>query len=304
MPTSSTVAAPTEPADLVTGLEVPWSVAFLDDTAFVSNRDSGRILEIDGATSREVGTVEGVEHAGEGGLLGLAVLAGSPNYLYAYFTGADDNRIVRYALTGGPGSYGLGQVGEILSGIPKAGNHDGGRIKFGPDGMLYVTSGDAGESDNAQDPDSVSGKILRLDPSGAPAAGNPIPGNPMWSIGHRNPQGIGWQADGTMWAAEFGQDTWDELNIITPGANYGWPEVEGIGGDSPVRRPGASVVDRRRQPERARRGRRRHLHRRAARAAADRRVDGRPERHHGLLRRRVRTPARCACRHPTAACGC
>ena len=217
---------------MITGLETPWSVAFLGTTALISERDSGRIRELVGGATREVGVVAGVVHSGEGGLLGLATYdSNGTSYLYAYFTGADDNRIVRYPLTGTPGNLGLGAVEPIFNGIAKAGNHDGGRIAFGPDGQLYVTVGDAGQRERAQDPNSVNGKILRLTPTGQVPADNPTAGNPMYSMGHRNPQGIGWDAEGRMWAAEFGQDTWDELNQITPGANYGWPVVEGIAND-------------------------------------------------------------------------
>jgi glucose/arabinose dehydrogenase len=137
---------------------------------------------------------------------------------------------MRFPLEGAPGSYTLGAAQTVVDGIPSANIHNGGRIAFGPDGMLYVTAGDAADPDAAQDPDSLGGKILRVTPAGEIPADNPFPGSPVWSLGHRNPQGIGWDAAGTMYASEFGQDTWDELNIIEPGANYGWPVVEGIDG--------------------------------------------------------------------------
>lgn len=217
---------------LETGLKAPWSVVPLPSgSALISLRDDGAILErLPQGGLRDVGTVPDVMHAGEGGLLGLAVPPGSvPTHLYAYETTAEDNRVVRMPLSGVPGSYALGRAEPVLTGIPKASNHDGGRIAFGPDGMLYVTAGDASRPANAQDPSSLGGKILRLTPDGQVPADNPFPGSPVWSLGHRNPQGIGWDSRGTMWASEFGQNTWDELNIITPGANYGWPVVEGIG---------------------------------------------------------------------------
>ncbi|MGG5752733.1 PQQ-dependent sugar dehydrogenase [Zafaria sp. Z1313] len=222
--------APGEPEAVVaTGLEAPWSVAFLDATPLVSERDSGRILELDDAgNAREVGVVDGVAHGGEGGLLGLAVDGGGR--LYAYSTAAGGNRIQRFALEGAPGSLALGEPETLLEGIPAAGNHNGGRIAFGPDGMLYATTGDAADRPLSQDRDSLAGKILRLTPDGAVPADNPFPGSPVYSYGHRNPQGIAWAEDGTMFATEFGQNTWDELNVITPGANYGWPVVEGIAG--------------------------------------------------------------------------
>ncbi|ROS50344.1 sorbosone dehydrogenase family protein [Frigoribacterium sp. PhB24] len=229
--TAVTVAADAEPTDVATGLDAPWSVVRLDTgSSFVSLRDTGTVLELlaDGST-REAGTIGGVVHEGEGGLLGLAVLAGSPSYLYAYATTADDNRVVRAPITGEAGSYGLGEQEAVITGIPKASNHDGGRLAFGPDGLLYVTTGDANQRPNAQDPGSLGGKVLRATQVGGVPDDNPSPDSLVYTLGHRNPQGIAWDATGAAWAAEFGQNTYDELNALEPGANYGWPEVEGRG---------------------------------------------------------------------------
>lgn len=222
-----------DPVDVLIGLAAPWSAVFVGDTALVSERDTATIRELTADGTREVGVVDGVRARGEGGLLGLAPYpSNAPTHLYAYFTGADDNRIVRYPLTGSAGSFGLGPVEPVFDGIIANSTHNGGRIAFGPDGMLYVTTGDAQQRDTPQDPDSPNGKILRLTPEGAVPADNPIAGNPMYSLGHRNPQGLAWDASGQLWAAEFGQNTWDELNRIEPGANYGWPDVEGIAGQA------------------------------------------------------------------------
>lgn len=218
------------------GLEVPWSLVFHEGAALVSERDSGRILEVseqDGAV-RELAVLEDVAVRGEGGLLGLAVLDG---HLYAYLTTAQDNRIVRMPLSGAAGSLALGTPETIVGGIAAAQIHDGGRLGVGPDGMLYATVGDAGSPDAAQDPGSPNGSILRMMPDGSAPADNPRAGSLVWSWGHRNPQGIAWDEAGTMYAGEFGQSTWDELNIIEPGANYGWPLVEGVGEDGRFRDP-------------------------------------------------------------------
>lgn len=220
---------------LATGLDAPWSIVRLgtSDSALISERDSGTVVErLPSGRLRDVGVVPGVVPAGEGGLLGMAVHEGSPTsdrWLYAYLTTATDNRIVRMPLTGASGSYSLGAASPILTGLANARNHDGGRIAFGPDGMLYATVGDAGRPDRAQDPSSLNGKILRMTPTGAVPRDNPDTGSLVYSLGHRNPQGIAWDADGQLWAAEFGQNTWDEFNRIEPGGNYGWPVVEGIG---------------------------------------------------------------------------
>ncbi|MCI1019153.1 PQQ-dependent sugar dehydrogenase [Microbacterium sp. C5A9] len=222
-PTSTSVPAV---ESFVEGLDAPWSIAFHDDIALVSERDSARVLEIaDDGTTREVDVIDGVAPGGEGGLLGLAVHDGQ---LYTYLTGQDENRVERREIAGEKGDLSLGEPTTVIDGIPAAGNHNGGRIAFGPDGMLYVTTGDAGDRDSAQDVDALSGKILRLTPDGAVPTDNPFEGSPVYSYGHRNPQGIAWDADGAMYASEFGQDTWDELNVIEAGGNYGWPEVEGI----------------------------------------------------------------------------
>lgn len=213
---------------VASGLDAPWSIALLGETMLVSERDSGRILELGGGAPREAGRIEEVTPMGEGGLLGIAV---HERYLYVYFTAEDGNRLARYRLDGEPGSLRLGRGETLRSGIPSARNHNGGRIAFGPDGMLYVTVGDAGNREAAQDRGSMSGKILRLTPDGRVPADNPFDGSPVYSWGHRNPQGLAWAEDGTMYASEFGQDTWDELNVIEPGRNYGWPIVEGIAHD-------------------------------------------------------------------------
>lgn len=210
-------------------LDAPWSIAFHDDVALVSERDSARVVEIaESGESREVAVIDGVVAGGEGGLLGLAVHEGE---LFTYFTAQDENRVERREIRGDAGALSLGDPTTVIDGIPSAGNHNGGRIAFGPDGMLYITTGDAGDRDSAQDVDALSGKILRLDPEGGIPGDNPFAGSPVYSYGHRNPQGIAWDAEGTMYASEFGQDTWDELNVIEAGGDYGWPEVEGIAGD-------------------------------------------------------------------------
>ena len=230
---SAALAPVGEGTDLATGLAAPWSVARLDDGGvLVSERDTALIREIaDDGGLREVGSIGAAAPSGEGGLLGIATLDdGDDRWLYSYATTADDNRIERRALTGAPGSHALGEPEEVLTGIAAAGTHNGGRIAFGPDGMLYATVGDAQSPGRAQDPESLNGKILRMQPDGSVPDDNPSDGSLVYSLGHRNPQGLDWDDDGTLWAAEFGQDTWDEVNRIEPGANYGWPEVEGAGG--------------------------------------------------------------------------
>lgn len=219
-----------EPTDVLTGLDAPWSVVRTGDgvDALISERDSAKVLELTAAgKTREVGTVRGVQSGGEGGLLGLALHEGD---LFVYSTAEDGNRIQRFDLTGSTGSYGLGDATTVIDGLPANSFHNGGRIAFGPDGMLYASVGDAGNGSDAQDRDSLAGKILRLTPDGQVPGGNPFPGSPVWSLGHRNVQGMGWTSDGTMFASEFGQNSRDELNVIEKGSNYGWPEVEGTGG--------------------------------------------------------------------------
>ena len=214
---------------LVDQLEVPWGVGFLPDgNAVVTERISGRVLQVtpDGTLS-QLGGISAVAE-GEAGLLGVAV---SPDFdsdrtLFFYLTTGSDNRVLSAQLDGAE----LGDPTVVLDGIPRGFIHDGGRIAFGPDGYLYVTTGETGNPELAQDPDSLAGKILRITPDGAPAPGNPDPDSPVWSLGHRNVQGLAWDDEGRLWDSEFGDSTWDELNLIEKGGNYGWPEVEGSGG--------------------------------------------------------------------------
>ncbi len=221
-----------DPAALATGLTAPWSVVPLEGGgALISQRDDGRVVELTVAGDvRDAGTVPGVVAGGESGLHCLTLLDdGDATWLYAYHGASDDNRVVRMPLLGAAGALELGTAEVVFDGIPRANTHDGGRIAFGPDGKLYVATGDAQNRDAPQDPDALGGTILRLEPDGAPADGNPWD-SAVWSMGHRNVQGLAWTSDGTMWASEFGQNTWDELNRIEPGGNYGWPVVEGEAG--------------------------------------------------------------------------
>ncbi|MFI7503144.1 PQQ-dependent sugar dehydrogenase [Streptomyces sp. NPDC049687] len=225
------------------GLNSPWGLAPLPEGGLlVASRDEGTITYVDESSGKKtrVGEVPGVSAAGEGGLLGLAL---SPDYasdhmVYAYFTSVSDNRIVRMLYDAKrPAGDQLGAPDTIFKGIPKGVIHNGGRIAFGPDRMLYVGTGESGDRGLAQDKESLGGKILRLTPEGEPAAGNPFPDSPVYSYGHRNVQGLAWDSRQRLFAAEFGQDTWDELNAIVPGANYGWPAAEGESDDGKYRNP-------------------------------------------------------------------
>lgn len=224
--TGSAGDARVEVRALATGLDVPWGVAFLPDgDALVTERDSGKLLRVNGkGTVKEVQRIP-EDGRGEGGLLGLAL---SPDYekdglIYVYYSTGDDNRVGRFQ---------LGEEPEpILTGIPVNSYHDGGGLAFGPDGMLYVSTGDAGNPANAQNKNSLSGKILRLTPDGGVPDDNPFPGSIVYSYGHRNVQGLVWDKDGRLFASEYGQDRYDEVNKIKAGGNYGWPEIEGKGGE-------------------------------------------------------------------------
>jgi glucose/arabinose dehydrogenase len=218
-----------DPEVIASGLEAPWSVVFVGDTPLVSERDSGRILEISSdGDAREVARLDEVAATGEAGLHGLAV---RDDELYAFYAAGDENRIERFDLLGEAGSLSLGEPETVLDGLPTGSFHNGGRLAFGPDGMLYATLGDTGDRDSAQDRQALSGKILRMSPDGEVPEDNPFDDSLVFSMGHRNPQGIAWDEQGTMYASEFGQDTWDELNVIEAGGNYGWPEVEGGAGE-------------------------------------------------------------------------
>jgi glucose/arabinose dehydrogenase len=222
--------APEAVGTLVDQLEVPWGVDFLPDgAAVVTERISGRVLQVapDGTLTR-IGALPAVPQ-GEAGLLGAAVSPAfaSDRTLFFYLTTDSDNRVLKARLDGTE----LGEPTTVLTGIPAGVIHDGGRIAFGPDGYLYVTTGETGDPELAQDPDSLAGKILRITVDGEPAPGNPDPGSPVWSLGHRNVQGLAWDDAGRLWASEFGDSDWDELNLVEKGGNYGWPEVEGTGGD-------------------------------------------------------------------------
>jgi glucose/arabinose dehydrogenase len=237
-PTSAAPATESRPrvtGTVASGLAVPWGIAFLPDgSAIVTERDSRRVLRLtpqtDGSAEvTEIGEIEEAAPEVEAGLLGVAV---SPDFasdstVFFYATTAEDNTVFRATVDGND----LGEPTPILTGIPKGVIHDGGRLAFGPDGFLYVSTGETGDASLAQDRGSLAGKILRITADGDPAPGNPDEDSPVWSLGHRNVQGLAFDGTGQLWASEFGDQTFDELNRVTRGANYGWPDVEGRGGE-------------------------------------------------------------------------
>jgi glucose/arabinose dehydrogenase len=218
---------------IATDNDVPWGLVTLSDgTVLYNRRDAHDIIHLNPATGAKVnvGRVPDVRStAGEGGLLGLAISPtfDSDRWLYIMHTSPRDNRVVRMKLendrlTGSP------QV--LLGGMGRNKFHNGGRLRFGPDGKLYISTGDAQNEDWAQDRNRLEGKVLRINPDGSIPSDNPF-GNAVWSYGHRNPQGLAFDSQGRLWEQEFGNGIMDETNLITRGGNYGWPACEGTSGD-------------------------------------------------------------------------
>jgi aldose sugar dehydrogenase len=218
---------------LLENLTIPWDVVFLPTGELLITERTGNLILFDStAQSTKSIPVPGVEHEGEGGLLGMALHPNfeENNFIYLYVTtsysGGLRNAVYRYAYQKGM----LTNEYAILRNIPGAAYHDGGRMMFGPDGMLYITTGDATQAELAQDKNSLAGKILRVYDDGSIPADNPY-GNAIYSYGHRNPQGITWDAAGRLWSTEHGRSGvlsgLDELNLIIKGGNYGWPDSQG-----------------------------------------------------------------------------
>ncbi|MEU3510226.1 PQQ-dependent sugar dehydrogenase [Streptomyces longwoodensis] len=218
---------------IATDNDIPWGLATLPDgTILYNRRDAQNIIHLNPATGAktDMGTVPNVQSTdGEGGLTGLAISSNYANdhWLYIMHTSPSDNRIVRIKLTNDKLDLSSEQI--LLTGILRNKFHDGGRLRFGPDGKLYASTGDAQNGDNAQNKNSLNGKILRLNVDGTVPSDNPF-GNYVWSYGHRNPQGLAFDSRGRLWEQEFGNGIMDETNLITRGGNYGWPACEGTSG--------------------------------------------------------------------------
>lgn len=213
-------------------LEIPWAMAFAPDNRMFFTERPGRVRILQGGQvlAAPALTLADVAAVGEGGLLGIAVHPdfASNRFVFLAYTarlagGGRELRVVRYREAGGT----LGEPAVILDRVAAADIHDGARVKFGPDRKLYVTMGDVANPSTAQDLGTLTGKILRLNDDGTVPGDNPLPGSPIYTYGHRNPQGIDWHAvTGELWGSEHGQTGNDEINRLQPGRNYGWPVIE------------------------------------------------------------------------------
>jgi glucose/arabinose dehydrogenase len=217
---------------LATNLHIPWTITKHDETFYLTQRD-GQIIETVGGSgsvkTQQLSVTKDVLHEGEGGLLGFVL---TPNFDFtqqaiAYHTHVQDNvtqnRVVVLQKDGDTWK----ETKVLLEGIPGGQIHNGGRMRIGPDGMLYITTGDSGDSELAQNKNSLAGKILRMNLDGTIPKDNPFPNSYVYSYGHRNPQGLAWDEEGRLYSTEHGQTAHDEINLIKPGQNYGWPVIQG-----------------------------------------------------------------------------
>lgn len=223
---------------IASNLDIPWEIEFLPDNTFFITERRGIVWQFDkdGKNKRQVLQLTDISHIGEGGLLGIVNhpkhSTNGLTYLYYTYSSGKKNKVVRYKHI----SDSLVQDKVIIDNIPGNANHNGGRIKFGPDGKLYITTGDSENPSTSQDKNSLAGKILRLSDDGAIPADNPF-GTAVFSYGHRNPQGLAWDQDGGLWSTEHGPQAYDEINRINPGVNYGWPDIKGDGQKVGMERP-------------------------------------------------------------------
>lgn len=226
---------------VATELEVPWEVVVLEEDRYLVTERTGALLLIENGERYVLERFDELDQPllGEGGLLGVAVHPDfeSNRYVYVYQTvdrESVENTVRRFEVDFEERE--LRNETVIIDGIPSDSIHNGGRIAFGPEGYLYVTTGDSAEAALAQQRDSLAGKILRLTDDGSVPADNPF-GNAVYSYGHRNPQGLAWDDEGRLWATEHGSSARDELNVIEPGANYGWPVITGAETDPAMEAP-------------------------------------------------------------------
>lgn len=235
-------------------LDTPWAIAFLPGGDMLVTERPGRVRLIhDGKlVEQPVFASNSITELGEGGLLGIAV---DPNFIqshfvYLYYTYRVSgttvyNKIVQMTYE----NASLSNEKVLVDEIPSSSNHDGGRLRFGPDGYLYATTGDAETPSQAQDKNTLNGKVLRMTKDGSPAPGNPF-SNLVYSLGHRNPQGLAWDDQGNLWETEHGRSGvstgYDELNLIQSGNNYGWPTIQGdetkTGMQKPISNSGATTT--------------------------------------------------------------